>query len=124
MVFSLLDRVTEGHLRMLQHMVELGKVLGRPSIEVSSLWYMDVEYSPDPTGQMNPQHSIFDGTYHDQHQVDVNMLIAADLENMGLIETRPVESFALEGGAYEQVSPYKQLTMKGHLFYEHITEAP
>lgn len=122
MVFSLLDRITDRHIQMLLFVREQQK-LGTGGPGLSMLRMLDVEASADRSGFLNPVPHILDGQYVDQAMVDVNMLVAMDLENMGLIEADPDAAEAAAMDWSREDRQLRVLTMKGKLFYEHIVPA-
>ncbi|MDR7146171.1 hypothetical protein [Rhizobium sp. BE258] len=125
MVFSLLDRLTEGHLNILratQHFNHQYRGHAWPS--VSDLSIHDVPVSVTAEGMREPVETIFNGGgFSDNFLVRVNRMLIDDLLNMGLLKSvggqaTGIVSFSSTGPTNV---PYSvQFTEKGRLVYEHI----
>ncbi|MCD2183107.1 hypothetical protein [Rhizobium sp. GN54] len=114
LVFSLLDRVTEGHLVLL-HFIASGGLPGKlPPYEI------DVTQ----VGITVEMRRASDATIIAQ-QITLNELILHDLINMGLVTTRleigPVHTWSTD--ASRNAPARVVLTKKGKLFVEHIFPA-
>lgn len=114
MVFSLLDRVTEGHLLLL-HVVANGGMPGKlPPYEIDIM----------QVGITTEMRRTID-TSRIAQQTILNELILHDLINMGLVATRleigPVHSWSTD--ASRNAPARVVLTRKGKLFIEHIFPA-
>lgn len=125
MVFSLLDRLTEGHLKLLQAIVDHHNLHHRqvwPS--KSSLTMHDVPMLQSDVGMRHPKPVIFDeGGFVDEYLVLVNTMLIDDLLNMGLIKQvggSPTSIVGMSADGPTNVPFTIQFTDKGRLVYEHL----
>ncbi|MDF1633756.1 hypothetical protein [Mycoplana sp. MJR14] len=111
MVFSLLDRVTEGHVLMLHVVANRGGPGKAP------LYEMELRQVGITTEMRRTSDTSLMA-----HQMTLNEMILHDLINMGLVGTRleigPVHSWSTDPS--RNAPARVMLTKKGQLFIEHI----
>ncbi|MCJ9720777.1 hypothetical protein MOV66_10160 [Agrobacterium sp. SHOUNA12C] len=117
MVFSLLDRVTEGHIRMLQFIHEQ-QSKGGGGAQLAQLTMLGVEFNGDGNGFVRPAGTLT-GQYYDESVATLNSLIMDDLLNMGLIAIDDTNYSLPSDWTATKTGP-RYLSTKGALFYEHI----
>ena len=116
MVFSLLDRVTEGHIQMLQF-VHAQQRRGAGGAQLGDLLRIGVDYNSDGSGFSRPAIEL--GRYYDEQATLINAVIMDDLLNMGLIAIDHT-SYALPNDYSTAQNGPRVLSAKGILFYELI----
>lgn len=107
MVFAMLDRITEGHLRVLQEVAQLASTRGG-SYNVALVERNGIPEKSSPDGMMQPvAANLGKSRWYDGHLVRVNNIIISDLESMGILEFKNGQA----GGTVA-------LSEKGALFYD------
>ncbi|TBB67729.1 hypothetical protein ELH42_16875 [Rhizobium ruizarguesonis] len=118
MVFTLLDRITEGHLVILQAIFN-AEAQRRPALtdhEVALVGFEPQRLPKSPEGQKAVHASI-------NQTMSLNELILDDLKNMGLVEVkgdRPTGIVAPSATGPTNIQFRNRLSKKGRLLYEHI----
>ncbi|TCA31993.1 hypothetical protein E0H66_23015 [Rhizobium leguminosarum bv. viciae] len=118
MVFTLLDRITEGHLVILQAIFN-AEAQRRPALtdhEVALLGIEPQRLPKSPEDQKAVHESI-------NQTMSLNELILDDLKNMGLVETKgdkPTGIVAPSASGPTNIQLRNRLSKKGRLVYEHI----
>ncbi|XAZ24026.1 hypothetical protein LVY75_12425 [Sinorhizobium sp. B11] len=125
MVFSLLDRLTEGHLNLLQALIDKFNQHHQSAWpSKSSLTMYDVPTLPTDTDMRQPQRVVSgDDGFIDGYLVRINAMLIDDLINMGLIsEVRgaPTGVVAMSVDGPTNMPTMVQFTDKGRLVYEHL----
>ncbi|TCR95969.1 hypothetical protein [Rhizobium sp. BK418] len=125
MVFSLLDRLTEGHLKLMQALIDRFNQHHQSAWpSKSSLSMHDVPTLPTDVGMRHPQRVVFgDGGFIDDYLVRINVMIIDDLLNMGLIAEvlgAPTGPVGMSPGGPTNMPATIQLTDKGRLVFEHL----
>lgn len=118
MVFTLLDRITEGHLVILQAIFEVEDER-RPALtdhEVSLLGVESKRLPDSPEGQKAMHENI-------RQIMSLNELLLDDLKNMGLVEMKgdkPTGIVAPSATGPTNIQFRNRLSKKGRLVYEHL----
>ncbi len=117
MVFSLLDRLTEGHIQMLRFIHDMqGRWSG--GAQIGELMKLGTDSNNDGAGLAQPTMGE-NGQYYDAHAEYINMLIMEDLLNMGVISIDSTNYELPNNFAAAQSGP-RVLSGKGTLLYELI----
>lgn len=121
MVFTLLDRITEGHLVILQAIseAETQRRLPLADHDVALLGITPLK----PTESLEAQAAAQE---HATRTMSLNELILDDLKNMGLVEVkgdRPTGPVAMSASGPTNIQFRNRLSKKGRLVYEHIFSA-
>lgn len=123
-VLSLLDRLTEGHIEILQALNEHKSLHGIDGMPEAQLANNAVRTYASDAGMKDPQEVLFDeGGFIDRQHLRVNQLIIDDLKSMGLVENkggRVVGILAPSIDGSENVTRDIRITEKGWLLYQHI----
>lgn len=128
MVFSLLDRLTEGHLKLLQALIDKFNQHHQSAWpSKSSMAMHDVPTLTTDAGMRQPQRVVFgDGGFVDEYLVLVNRMLIDDLLNMGLVSEvmgTPTGVVGMSPNGPTNMPATIQLTDKGRLVYEHLFPA-
>ncbi|NKM14176.1 hypothetical protein GFL85_24680 [Rhizobium laguerreae] len=128
MVFSLLDRLTEGHLKLLQALIDKFNQHHQAAWpSKASLTTHDVPTLPTDAGMRQPKQIVFDdGGFIDEYLVLINKMLVDDLLNMGLIAEvlgSPTGVVGMSSGGPTNMPSTIQLTDKGRLVFEHLFPA-
>lgn len=121
MVFTLLDRITEGHLVILQAIfsAEDQRRLALTDQDVALLGIEPQRLPESPEGQKAVHENI-------NQTMSLNELILDDLKNMGLVEMkgdRPTGIVAPSAAGPTNIQFRNRPSKKGRLVYEHVFSA-
>ncbi|NEJ20091.1 hypothetical protein GR247_07895 [Rhizobium leguminosarum] len=122
LVFTLLDRITEGHLIILQAIfdAEDRRRIAMTDQDVALLGIEQRQLPESPEGQKATHQDL-------RRTISLNEMILDDLKNMGLVEMkgdRPTGVVAPSADGLTNIQFRNRLSKKGRLVYEHIFSMP
>ncbi|RUW24651.1 hypothetical protein [Mesorhizobium sp. M4B.F.Ca.ET.013.02.1.1] len=126
-VFGILDRLTDSHISILKEIDAKEKAIKQPIRWDQAKW-IGVVPKPSSDGMRLPTRTLSfedSDSFVDEFDIQTNEILLADLASLGLIVERmstmpPIQEWSTD--ASQNLPGYAQITHKGRLVLEHISD--
>ncbi|MET2831618.1 hypothetical protein [Mesorhizobium shangrilense] len=128
LVFSMLDRLTDGHISMLKEIANLENATDH-HVPWERVKMIGVHFMPSPDGMKSPTRTLpinGEDRFIDGLDIQTNEILLADMVSLGLVEQRSESMTAIHEwstGPSQNLFGYALVTHKGRLVLEYISEA-